>query len=71
MICSNASSLPEVAGDAAVLIDPYDSGQLADGLLRVAESSALQDNLRARGLARAAQFSWTEQRLKRSRCIIA
>lgn len=58
VICSNASSLPEVAGDAAVLIDPYDSGQLADGLLRVAESSALQDNLRARGLTRAAQFSW-------------
>jgi glycosyltransferase involved in cell wall biosynthesis len=58
VICSDRSSLPEVAGDAALLFDPNDSGQLAAILTRVLESSALQDDLRSRGLAQAAQFSW-------------
>ena len=58
VICSSLSSLPEVAGDAALLIDPKDSGQLAADLSRVLESPALQGELRARGVARAGQFSW-------------
>ena len=58
VICSNLSSLPEVAGDAALLIDPNDSGQLATEMSRVLESPALQSELRVRGLARAGQFSW-------------
>ncbi len=58
VICSNLSSLPEVAGDAALLIDPNDSGQLATEMSHVLESPALQGTLRARGLARAGQFSW-------------
>lgn len=58
VICSNASSLPEVAGDAAVLVDPRDSDQLAMELTRVLASSSLRDELQARGSARAGQFSW-------------
>jgi glycosyltransferase involved in cell wall biosynthesis len=58
VICSNLSSLPEVAGDAALLIDPKDSGQVVAAMSRVLESPALQSELRARGLARAGQFSW-------------
>jgi glycosyltransferase involved in cell wall biosynthesis len=58
VICSNLSSLPEVAGDAALLIDPQDSSHLAATLSRVLESPALQGDLRSRGLARANQFSW-------------
>lgn len=58
VICSNASSLPEVAGDAAVLVDPQDSGQLSSELARVLSSPALQEQLRTRGLARARTFSW-------------
>jgi len=58
VICSNVSSLPEVAGDAAVLVDPKDSDQLAAALSRVLESPALQGELKARGLARAGEFSW-------------
>ena len=58
VICSDRSSLPEVAGDAALLIDPNDSSQLAAALSRVLESPALQNELRTRSLARAGQFSW-------------
>ncbi len=58
VICSDRSSLPEIVGDAALLIDPNDSGQLASMLTRVLESPALQGELRTRGLGRAGQFSW-------------
>lgn len=58
VICSNASSLPEVAGDAAVLVDPCRSDQLAEQLARVLESDAVQASLRLRGLARAKEFVW-------------
>ncbi len=58
VICSNASSLPEVAGDAAVLVDPHRSEQLAEELARVLESVTVQASLRVRGLARAREFVW-------------
>ena len=58
VICSTLSSLPEIAGEAALLIDPHDSSHLAATLARVLESPALQVDLRSRGLARAGQFSW-------------
>ena len=58
VICSNASSLPEVAGDAAVLVDPHRPEQLAEELAKVLDSDALQSTLRARGLARAQEFVW-------------
>ncbi|MBS0171416.1 MAG: glycosyltransferase family 4 protein [Nitrospira sp.] len=58
VICSNASSLPEVAGDAAVLVDPHRPDQLAEALAQVLTSPDLQASLRARGLARAKEFHW-------------
>lgn len=58
VICSNASSLPEVAGDAAVLVDPHRPEQLAEELAKVLDSPALQSTMRARGLARAQEFEW-------------
>jgi glycosyltransferase involved in cell wall biosynthesis len=56
--CSNASSLPEVAGDAALLFDPRDEPAIAAALGRLLEDRALADDLRARGLARAREFTW-------------
>jgi len=56
--CSNASSLPEVAGDAALLFDPRDESALAEALCRLLDDPALRERLRARGLARAAEFTW-------------
>jgi len=58
VICSNAASLPEVAGDAALLIDPLQSGALAGELARLLESPSLQATLRVRGSARAKEFTW-------------
>jgi glycosyltransferase involved in cell wall biosynthesis len=58
VLAANTSSLPEVAGDAALLVDPTDSGAIAAGLARLAGDAALRAELRERGLARAAQFTW-------------
>jgi glycosyltransferase involved in cell wall biosynthesis len=58
VLASNTSSLPEIAGDAALLVDPTDTAALADGLARLAANAELRDELRARGLARAAAFTW-------------
>jgi glycosyltransferase involved in cell wall biosynthesis len=58
VVTSNVSSLPEVAGDAAVLVDPLDPSAIADGIYRVLTDERLRRDLRRKGLARAAQFSW-------------
>jgi glycosyltransferase involved in cell wall biosynthesis len=58
VICSDASSMPEVVGDAALLVDPLDEAALRDVLRRIAGDPALRDDLRARGRARDATFSW-------------
>jgi glycosyltransferase involved in cell wall biosynthesis len=58
VVCSNRTSLPEVVGDAAVLVDPTEPTAVAAALKRVLQDTSLQVQLRARGLARAARFSW-------------
>jgi len=68
VVTSNVSSLPEVAGDAAILVDPYDPDALADAMLRVLTDESLRKNLRRRGIERARQFSW-EQSVGRIRRI--
>jgi glycosyltransferase involved in cell wall biosynthesis len=56
--CSNASSLPEVAGEAAVYFDPTDTTAIASALNRVLSDSELRDRLRASGREQAKKFSW-------------
>jgi len=68
VVTSNVSSLPEVAGDAAMLVDPYDPTAIADGIYRVLTDEQLRKNLRHRGVARAGMFSW-EQSVRRVRKI--
>jgi glycosyltransferase involved in cell wall biosynthesis len=58
VVTSDRSSLPEVAGDAALLIDPERPQSIADALLRLACDPALRQELAARGLQRAAPFTW-------------
>lgn len=60
VLTSNVSSLAEIAGDAALLIDPQDESALAEGLLRLLSDSALRERLKAAGRARAAQFTWQQ-----------
>jgi glycosyltransferase involved in cell wall biosynthesis len=60
--------MPEVAGDAAVLVDPYDPEAIADGIHRVLTDEQLRRTLVLKGIARAGQFSW-EQSVRRVRAI--
>jgi len=58
VVTSNTSALPEVVGDAALMVDPLDVEALAAAMARVLTDADLRADLEARGLARAAQFSW-------------
>jgi glycosyltransferase involved in cell wall biosynthesis len=58
VVASNASAIPEVGGDAICYVEPGDVAGLAAAILRVADDSAYASDLRRRGLARAAEFSW-------------
>jgi glycosyltransferase involved in cell wall biosynthesis len=58
VITSNVSSLPEVAGDAALLVDPYDVEGLAEAMRSLIESEEIRADLRKKGLVQAARFSW-------------
>ena len=58
VVASNTSSLPEVLGDAAVLVDPYSAQAIANGIQQVLADPGLRATLRARGLERARVFSW-------------
>jgi glycosyltransferase involved in cell wall biosynthesis len=60
VIGSDASSLPEVVGDAGVLVPPDDTRGMAGALIAVATEPATRDRLSARALAQAARFSWEE-----------
>jgi glycosyltransferase involved in cell wall biosynthesis len=58
VVCSNTSSMPEVAGDAAILVNPLDVGALAEAIGRTLANKDLRQNMREKGLAQAAKFSW-------------
>ena len=58
VVCSHTSSLPEVAGDAALLVDPLDTDGLAKAMARVLEDAELRREMIARGLEQAARFTW-------------
>jgi glycosyltransferase involved in cell wall biosynthesis len=58
VVTSNVSSLPEVAGDAAVLVDPQSPDAIADGIYQVLSNDALRCELKKKGALRAKQFSW-------------
>jgi glycosyltransferase involved in cell wall biosynthesis len=66
VITSNVSSLPEVVGDAAILIDPYDPEAIADAMRRLLSDPVLRADMSRRGLARARHFSW-ERSIQRVR----
>jgi glycosyltransferase involved in cell wall biosynthesis len=58
VLTSNVSSLPEVAGDAAELVDPDDTEAIAEALERMLQDRDLLDNLAAAGVARVSAFTW-------------
>jgi glycosyltransferase involved in cell wall biosynthesis len=58
VLASSAASLPEVVGDAGVLVDPYEVGEMAQGLAHLMGHAQARRKLGERGLERAKQFSW-------------
>ena len=58
VITSNVSSLPEVAGDAAVLVEPTDVNAITEAVLRLHQDSAFRSDLIAKGLTRSQEFTW-------------
>ena len=58
VITSNVSSMPEVAGDAALLIDPHNPESIAEGMWKVVSNSEFRDDLITKGYERVKVFSW-------------
>ena len=58
VLTSNKTALPEIAGDAAVLVDPTSIEEIATAMRRIVSDSALRQQLREKGLMRAARYSW-------------
>jgi glycosyltransferase involved in cell wall biosynthesis len=60
VVTSNVSSLPEVAGGAALLVDPYDEEAIANGIVSAVTDEALRASLIAKGKQRGREFSWKQ-----------
>jgi alpha-1,3-rhamnosyl/mannosyltransferase len=58
VVTSDVSSMPEITGDAALLIDPNDEGALANALIEVVNNDRLRAALREKGIAQAKKFTW-------------
>ena len=58
VIVGDKTSLPEVVGDAGLMVNPFDEAEIASALVRLIENPDLRDRLRVKGLKRADQFSW-------------
>lgn len=59
VIASNRCSLPEVTGDAGILVDPSDITAIANNIYRLSKDTNLQDTLKSKALARMKEFTWT------------
>jgi glycosyltransferase involved in cell wall biosynthesis len=64
VIVSNTTSLPEVVGDAAICVDPYDINAIAGAIERVNTDSILREELSIKGQARARLFDWRDTALR-------
>ena len=67
VITSNVSSMPEIAGGAALLVSPYNVDEIGKAIYQVLTDEGLKEEMRERGLERAKQFSWrrcAEEHLK-------
>ena len=58
VITSRTASMPEVAGDAAMFVDPIDTGAIASAMLEIMTNTALRDTLITKGYQRLDNFSW-------------
>ena len=71
VIAANCASVPEIVGDAGVLLDPLDVSAWTNAIGRLLGDASMTARLRDAGIARAAEFSWARRRRTRSRCSAA
>jgi glycosyltransferase involved in cell wall biosynthesis len=64
VVAANAASLPEVVGDAGLLVDPRSPEAIAEAIAQVLEDPALASDLRERGFQRARAFTWEQNALR-------
>jgi glycosyltransferase involved in cell wall biosynthesis len=64
VVGSNASSIPEVVGNAGILVEPYDARRMAGAVIAICTEDSLHDRLSQRALLRASQFSWQRTALE-------
>ncbi|HEY3298936.1 MAG TPA: glycosyltransferase family 1 protein, partial [Armatimonadota bacterium] len=64
VITGDQSSLPEVVGDAGIMVNPYDAAAFTESMTRLLSDESLRSELSARGLKQAAEFSWTKMASK-------
>lgn len=64
VITSHTSSIPEITGDCALLIDPYNINDITDALIGLMKSKPLQNQLSNKGIDRAKNYSWTKSAMK-------
>jgi len=60
VITSNVTSMPEVAGDAAILVDPFDINDIAEAMNNITENESLRKDLIQKGYERRKKFSWDQ-----------
>ena len=70
VLCSNTSSLPEVAGDAALFVNPLDVEEMAHGMNKIGSDAALRQACRDKGLSRRSVFSWDRSAERLSRVLM-
>ena len=69
VLTSNISALPQVAGESAALVDPYDEDSIRDGLRKLLTDKSLQKELIEKGYNNAARFSWESSATELNRII--
>ena len=60
VVCSNVSCMPEIVGEAAITVDPYDEKDIANGTMKVLNDDKLKNDLIQKGEERIKHFSWKE-----------
>lgn len=63
VITSNLTAMPEIAGDAAITVNPYDEIEIANAILKIENDRELKEKMEREGLLRASQFSWNNTAL--------
>jgi glycosyltransferase involved in cell wall biosynthesis len=71
VLTSNVTAMPEVAGDAALLVNPSSADEISEGIARIVKDIPLRDRLCEKGLRRASEFSWDVTAAKLSELLMA